>query len=83
MRHSDGSLQTPGSASPDVLHVLPSEEVLFNDLLLQYQGLGNTAGGHIADVSKLVHRSLHVKRIEVVGVILVDQCLPDDLDGGY
>ncbi|WP_165849894.1 hypothetical protein [Mycobacterium uberis] len=56
---------------------------MFNDLLLQYQGLGNTAGGHIADVSKLVHRSLHVKRIEVVGVILVDQCLPDDLDGGY
>src|SRR5262249_1786088 len=63
-----------------VFHVLPGEEVLFDDLLLQRQEFGGAAGGHVAGVAGLADRSLGV---EVVGVVLVDRCLPGDLDGGH
>src|SRR5262249_53012813 len=63
-----------------VFHVLPGEEVLLDHLLLQRQELGGAAGGHVAGVARLANGSLGV---EVIGVVLVDRCLPGDLDGGH
>ena len=63
-----------------VLHVLPGEEVLFDDFLLQRQELGGAAGGHVTGVTGLTDGSLGV---EVVGVVLVDRRLAGDLDGGH
>src|SRR5271170_2482779 len=63
-----------------VLHVLPGEEVLFDDFLLQRKELGGTAGWLVTGVSRLADRGLGV---EVVGVVLVYGCLPGDLDGGH
>ena len=63
-----------------VFHVLPGEEVLLDDLLLQRKELRRAAGGRVAGVARLADGGL---RIEVVGVVLVDRGLSGDLDGGH
>src|SRR4051812_30347855 len=61
-----------------VFHVLPGEEVLLDDLLLESHEAGGLAGGSVAGVSGFAPGCL---RIEVVGVVLVDRGLAGDLHG--